>query len=322
MRPTSIISLVVSVLLIIVGLTTCIIAQNMANANGEALFSEMKSEGYVSTVDLSDVDISKIELIVTDAEINICGTSETSYIEFVNFRENYYTLAIANKTLSFDEIPDMVSMLKFWENGFSFKGMRHVFNFKKDTDSQKAINVYIGSDLNIKIFNISADNCVLKLDKLALGSDYNLNIENGELEVTALKTTSAFKANGKNLKIHAASLAANTVEVAADSLQMKVDSFRANGSAKIEAALGSIDLTSAQDMNLLNLDLDTVTGTVRVNGTNVGTSFRQSNGQSADHVIQIITDSADISVRQGSIGGAADPFDETVPETSSPEETE
>ncbi len=299
----------------------------MANANGEALFSEMKSDGLVSTVDLTDVDISKIELIVTDADINIYGGSETSYIEFVNFRENYYTMAIANKALSFDEIPDMVSMLKFWENGFSFKGMRHVFNFKKDTDSKKSINVYIGSDLNIKIFNVSADTCSLHLEQLTSGSDYNINITNGEINAAMLKTTSALKVKGTNLKINASSAAVNTLDVQADSLEMKVDSFRVGGNAVIETVSGSIDLTSAIDMNELNLDLDTVTGTVRINGTNVGTTFRQTNGTDAENIIQIITDSADISVRQGSIGGMSDPFDETtadetIPETSVPETTE
>ena len=79
----------------------------------------------VNTVDLTESEISKIELIVSDAEINIIGRSEKACIEFVNFRENYYNLSAANRVLSFSEIPDITSMLKFWENGFTFKGMRY-----------------------------------------------------------------------------------------------------------------------------------------------------------------------------------------------------
>ena len=71
MRPQSIVSLIVAVLLVIVGLVTCMIAQNMAQANGEYLFSEIRGEDNVQTVDLTDSEISKIELIVEDAEINI-----------------------------------------------------------------------------------------------------------------------------------------------------------------------------------------------------------------------------------------------------------
>jgi len=321
-RPTSIISLIVSVLLIIVGLATCIIAQNMANANGEALFAEMKSDGMVNTMDLTDVDISKIELIASDVEINIYGKSKTSYIEFVNFRENYYTLSTANKALSFDEIPDMVSMLKFWENGFSFKGMRHIFHFRKDDESKKAINVYLGSDLNIKIFNITADNCVLNLDNLTSGSDYNINVENGEINASTLKTTSAFKVNGKNIKLNIKSAVLNTIEVNADDLNMKVDSFRANNKAVITAKTGSIELVTPLSMDVLNLNLDTITGNVRVNGATVPAPFTKENGHDSDNLIEITTDSADISVRQNSIGGGMiPPSDDTTDETEEDEST-
>ena len=136
MRPTSIVALVVSVLLIIAGLSTCIIAQNMANANGEFLFSETREDGLVNTVDLTESEVSKIELIVSDAEINIMR-GDKACIEFVNFRENYYNLSAANRVLSFSEIPDITSMLKFWENGVSFKGIRYLLDFQKEEDEEE-----------------------------------------------------------------------------------------------------------------------------------------------------------------------------------------
>ena len=97
MKPTSIVSLIISVILIIVGLVTCFIAQNMAQEKGEYLFAEERNNDLVQTVDLSESEISKIELIVADTEINIIGKSERSYIEFINFRENYYALSATNR---------------------------------------------------------------------------------------------------------------------------------------------------------------------------------------------------------------------------------
>ena len=44
MKPTSIISLIIAVLLTIVGLVTCFIAQNMAESSGEQLFAD-RSDG-------------------------------------------------------------------------------------------------------------------------------------------------------------------------------------------------------------------------------------------------------------------------------------
>lgn len=317
MRPASIISLIISVLLIIAGLSTCIIAQNMANANGEALFSEQKSDGLVNSTDLTDIDISKIELVVDDAEINVYGKSKTSYIEFINFRENYYKLSIANKALSFKETPDMVSMLKFWENGFSFKGMRHIFHFRKDTDSRKVVNVYLGSDLNIKIFNISAENCILNLENLTSGSDYNLKINNGNITANTLKTSSAFKVEGENITLSINAAVIRTVDIKADNLNMKVDSFRVSGSAAIEANTGSIDLVSPYKITDLNMELASETGTIKINGANVTSPHQWSNGHDTDGLIKITTESADISIQQNSIGGGVTPTpEETTAESS------
>ena len=45
MKPASIIALIISVMLIVIGFSACLIAKNMALANGELLFSEKKEEG-------------------------------------------------------------------------------------------------------------------------------------------------------------------------------------------------------------------------------------------------------------------------------------
>lgn len=298
MKPSSIISLIIAVLLIVVGLTTCIIAQNMANANGETLFSEVKSDGLVNTMSLTDVDISKIELLVSDAEINIYGKSDTSYIEFVNFRENYYTLTTSNRVLSFDEIPDVVSMLKFWENGFSFKGMRYIFNFQPETEGAKVINVYLSSDIGIKIFNISAENCTLNLENLTSGSDYNIDITEGEINVKTLKTTSAFNITGTDLKLNMNTAILTNTDIKADNLEMNVSSFRANGATSIECRSGNIDLVTPYSVDSLTLDLDTMDGEIRINGNTAAVPYQQTNPDAPDTKITIVTETADISIKQ------------------------
>lgn len=300
MKPSSIISLIIAVLLIIVGLTTCIIAQNMANANGETLFSEAKSDGLVNTMDLTDMAISKIELIVRDAEINIYGKSSSSYVEFVNFRENYYTLTTSNKVLSFDEIPDVVSMLKFWENGFSFKGMRYIFNFHPETEGKKIINVYLASDMDIKIFNITAENCVLNLENLTSGSDYNITVTTGDINVKTLKTSSAFNVTGTDLKLNMNTAVLTNTNIKAENLEMSVSSFRANGTTSIECGSGNIDLVTPYAVESLNLDFDTTDGKILINGNRTSSPYQQTNPDSPDAKINITSKTADISVRQNS----------------------
>ncbi|MBE6599414.1 MAG: hypothetical protein E7638_08240 [Ruminococcaceae bacterium] len=316
MKPTSIISLIVAVLFIIVGLTTCIIAQNMANASGEPLFAEEVGDGIVKSVDLGEVDISKIVLDVSEAEINIFGNSETSYAEFVNFRENYYTLSTANKTLTFNEITDFVSMLKFWENGFSFKGMRHIIRFSEDTDSKKIINIHLTADHPIKIFEVEADCGTVSLESMTSGSDYTLNIEKGEVKADTLSTTSAFKLNGTELTLTMGKAEVGTMEIKAENLNMKVDSFLTAGSALIETAGGSVTVVSAADMSSMNIDLDTLSGKLTVNGVEMDTHYKPEKNPELTSSVRIIADSADISFSQSPVNGnAPETTAETTPET-------
>ncbi len=304
MKPTSIISLIVAVVLVIVGLATCIIGQNMANAGGEALFAEETGEGLIKTVNLDDVDISRIDLSCANAAVNVYGNSEVSYVEFINFRENYYTLSTANKTLTFREITDLVSMLKFWENGFSFKGLRHIFNFSADEGSAREINIHLTADHPIKIFNIASDEGSVRLDSMTSASDYNLTVGAGDVTVNGLSTTSAFKLNGDTVTLSMKNTAVNSAEIKAEtSLQMNADGFRAANQATVETKEGSVSITSSVNLTSLNLHLDTISGKVLLNGVDRGTHYESEPNPDAEGSVTIKTESADIAFKQNLMGG-------------------
>jgi len=311
-KPTSIVSLIISVLLIILGLVTCMIAQNMANANGELLFSETREDGLVNTVDLTDSEISKIELLVTDAEINIIGKGGKACIEFVNFRENYYNLSVANRVLSFSEIPDVMSMLKFWENGFTFKGMRYILNYAKDqeqpTDVRKIINLYLPSDKEIKIFEIGADTCTLSIEGMSSGTDYNLTVENAEININGLKTTSNFNVNSRESDKPAQSvkLTMNTALMAnmtinAQDLTVDGSVYRCSGETKIDCVTGSINLKTVKQPENMKLDLESISGAITINGMEADNPFTQNSANADDPKITISSDSADIRISHNGV---------------------
>ncbi len=307
MKPTSIVSLIIAVLLVILGLVTCMIAQNMANANGEFLFSETREDGLVNTVDLTESEISKIELIVSDAEINIIGKSDKACIEFVNFRENYYNLSAANRVLSFSEIPDITSMLKFWENGFTFKGMRYILNFAKDreqpADVKKVINLYLTNDKEIKIFEISADNCTLNIEGMSSATDYNITAENTEITTTNLKTSSNFNINSKESDKPAQSvtLTMNTallahLNVNAHELNMDAHVFRCSAEANIDCDSGSINIETVKRMENLKMDIDSISGAIYIDGVEAESPYSHTTQTAEDAKFTITTNTADVRV--------------------------
>lgn len=305
MKPTSIVSLIISVLLIIVGLVTCFIAQNMAQDNGEYLFAEERNDDLIQTVDLTDSEISKIELIVGEAEINIYGRAEKSYIEFVNFRENYYALSATNRVLSFDEIPDVMSMLKFWENGFSFKGMRYILNFNNqpEDDKPKAINIYLEADREIKIFDINADVCTLHIENMTSPTDYNIVTKEAVIDASTLKTTSSFNINaGEDNKpadkvtLNMATAMISNINIQADDLQIDADYFRCNGSGNIICKTGNLDFATIRRVTEMSLNLTSESGQIQVEENMVESPYISASAEDPSKVFKVETKSANIKM--------------------------
>ena len=173
MKPTSIVFLVIAALLIVGGIITCSIAKDIAETDGYALFHDTENGGSYVRHDFKSADVSKIELVVTDAEINIKGGTEESYIEFFNFRDGLYTFSTSGKVISLDELPNLKSILSF-NSGFSFSGMRYILRAGTTNLGPKVVNIYIGPESSLKVISVTADNCTLNADKISTQFDLNI----------------------------------------------------------------------------------------------------------------------------------------------------
>lgn len=304
MKPASIISLVIAVLLVIVGLVGCIIGQNMAKANGEYLFAEDRDGDMIQTVDLNESDISKIQLIFSNAEVNIIGRQEKSYIEFINFRENYYTVSTTNRVLSFDEIPDLKSMLKFWENGFSFKGMRYILSFREQADEsrQKVINIYLTNDKDIKIFDIKGQSLTLNISEMTTGTDYNIYSDNAVINGNVLRTSSFVnilgydgKSASKSVALELDTALIKNFSVKADVLNMNANKFRCSGDGVFSCTSGSIALLTVSDPTSVKLDI-TSSGDISINGSSVTSPYIQNGSGNSQADLKFDVGSASVSI--------------------------
>ena len=284
MKPTSVISMVVAVLLIVAGFVTCLIAENMAEADGELLFAESRDDGLVNTIDLSDTAISKLELNVSDAKIHIYGGSESSYMELVNFRENYYSFNASNRVVSLDEVPDVMSMLKFWENGMSFKGIRYLLDFQKEEETvgEKAINIYLGGEnIDLKILEISGNVCDVLLENLPYSADYTVTIKEGSLSSSNCRNASSLTLNGTDLRTDLRDSRFNNCTINCSTLDFTGNQLYLSATT-IDCEVVYMDLVPTQSIGSQNYDLSMEIGSITVNGNNLGNSFVQ-NASSTNH---------------------------------------
>lgn len=277
MKPASIISMIVAVLLIIAGFVTCLIAQNMAEAEGQMLFAENRDYGLVNTLDLAETAISKLEINVQDADVHIYGGSESSYIELVNFRENYYSCNTSNRVVTFDEVPDVTSMLKFWENGVSFKGIRYLLTFgEEEPEGDKVINVYLGGEnIDLKIVSITGKTCNVSLENMTYSADYTITLEEGSLHSKNMKTSSQLTVAGNKVALDLQDSSFNTCNLQCTDLTLDVMKVYMPMTT-IQCTTIDADITPTQTIASLNYEVAVKNGSVTVNGNNLGTGFVQN----------------------------------------------
>ncbi|MCR4905235.1 MAG: hypothetical protein K6A33_04075 [Clostridiales bacterium] len=314
MKPTSIISLIVAVLLVIVGLVTCFIAQNMAQSNGEQLFADHVDGNISITEEISLDSLDIIKIVFSSGKVNIYGNcdtpgsdhySEVSKLELVNFKENYYTLTRSGNLLSFDETGDITSMLKFWENGFSFKGMRYILNMeqirelidqKKNADKEerlKQINIYLtkealekatedGDDSpplkQIQITSRGAAGCEVRIDNMRTNTDYNITAEKVDLTVSQTRTDSFINvkadadSDAKHAKVHLENSVIGYLNIRADDLEFTSTSMHIRNELKLTSKTGSILFVSPVRLSNYNMEIRSK-GRIQIDNTDMSSPY-------------------------------------------------
>ena len=269
--------MIVAVLLMIAGFVTCLIAENMAEAEGQMLFAENRDYGLVNTLDLAETAISKLEINVQDADVHIYGGSESSYIELVNFRENYYACNTSNRVVTFDEIPDVTSMLKFWENGVSFKGIRYLLDFGgEEPAGDKVINIYLGGEnIDLKIVSVTGKSCNVYLENMTYSADYTISLEEGSLHTGNMKTASMLTVTGNQVALDLQNSSFGTCSIQCTDLTL--DAMKVFlPMTTIQCTGIDADITPTQTIASLNYSVTVENGSVTVNGNNLGTGFVQN----------------------------------------------
>jgi len=215
MKPTSIVFIVVSVLLIVAGLITCSIAQSSAAQEDIQLFPEYADGTSKMVVKFEKADVTKIDIIVNDANVNIIGGAEESYIEVINYKPNFYALTTTSRVLSFNEIPDLKTMMKFWETGFSFTGIRNILNSLRTDLGQKVINVYLTNDHDINQFNVSIDKGSLMIADIHTNGSFDLSVSSGYIKMDNVTTTDVLSIKSDtSVNVSLSNTSASTANVA------------------------------------------------------------------------------------------------------------
>lgn len=267
MTKKSKITLLCGGIVIVLGLVFCIVGSVMAKNAGVQLFAEKTDRGSVYTYEFDGGNVDRMTIDVSDAAVNIIGGSESSYIELCNFDENYYTFNLSNRIVRLTESGDLQSVLRFWENGLTFKGMRYIFKLGAPK-GEKAVNIYLTEEDVVKNFTVSCGTGKIVVSDLDTSTDYNFTLDNGVVDMQNIVTDSIITINStestdcdislKNVSASALNIKAAKADVTSEKLSLS--------SGAIDVSMGSarIDLIPLAEYFTVNV---TTGGKLTVNDT-------------------------------------------------------
>lgn len=194
MKPTSVIFLILSVILIASGVGVIFLAQGMAERENVALFSQTTDDdgNLIETYNYSEDNISRITLNLKEADVHIIGGADVSYIELINFPKSSYDLSVSSKTLTVDNKRGIFSFARIKESGFNFNGLRYYLNFTAYRKGDKVVNIYVSPEETVRIFNVNMEKGNAELIGLSGHSDYSIDIGEGDLSVSNVSTQAVF----------------------------------------------------------------------------------------------------------------------------------
>ena len=190
--------------MILSGIIVCAVGSAAAKSSGVMIYPEDENGNSVYKYDFTEKNITKISVSVKDSDITVTHGGTSSYIEIRNFNANYYKLSTENNILSFSEIDNVASMFKFWEGGFSFKGMRYLFRFGDGGRGMKTVTVNIADTSMLKTVSVSEESGSFSLTGADVSADYILSLGKASADISGLSTTSVLSVSssaGASMKI-------------------------------------------------------------------------------------------------------------------------
>ncbi len=261
MKPVSVIFLIVSGIMIIVGLLVCSFAMVQANNQDIDLY-DMKIEDGQSKAeyDFSEDVFNRIQISVGKCEVNvICGADENKVV-IKNFSSAGYVCEVQNRSLVIEDTINILDFTDLAQGNFRFKGFRYYLRDRKITGADKSVTVYITDKFDIKAIDITAEKGAVTVKGYDNGTDYNVKITEGSFTAENINTDSMVKVGiGKGfVKLKEVTANVISAEVAEGDINAAVSASEIT----LLSEKGNILLESMDDLNDFNFTLRAPKSTV------------------------------------------------------------
>lgn len=259
MKPTSLIFLALSLILLVGGFMVCGVAKSMAKNQGIRIYDqEINKDGdSVYTYNIADDTVTKLALKFSGIDVHIRGSESESYIELKNFDANSYSTTLTGSTVTVDgTVGFMSSLIDMSGGGIRFKGLRYFLMEKPSGDRQKSITVCISRNSGLKSLNVTSEKGDVYLSDIAGGIEYSISTTDSDIFLDGIRTTDIENVNSF------ATLTAVRGSITVKSSSMQLIKMTAEeGNITVDASTGTVS------SDFITYDIKATEGAINYNGT-------------------------------------------------------
>ena len=298
MKPTSIIFIVFSIVIMIVGLFICSAASSAAEDAGIEIFASEKNElgDLVFSYDFSDDNIKKISIETLDADVNVRTTDGKSYIELINFHEGSYSFSKNNRMISVANNANISSLLQFGSGNFSFNGLRHYFREMPKNGQPKTVNIYINPENELQFLSFDVSSGDLEISSVSAECDYDVSVSGGAAVIKGISTPGKIEFDGSTSHLSLTDVACDVFISEQHNGGITAENFAVFTSFSAETDSGDISLALAKAISEYKASISTVKGTVTVLGSNYEAGYFDSVESKDDVNFKISVNTGNVSI--------------------------
>lgn len=254
MKPTSIIFIILSAILIFTGIVLCLVGGGMAKSEDTQLLCDRVDENgdAVSENDLLEYNITAYSINMKNVNVNIIGKSTKTYIEFKNINRVTYDFTVSNHKLNLSTINPFnpASLVKIRENGLGFDGLRHYLFLNKYKNKTPEVNIYLSPEQTVTDIKVRVTDGNITIKDMTANCTYDVGAKNGTVK---------FEETDTNQNISAKAVGGDFI----------YDSANAK-SLEFEVENGHADFKTTKQYNYT---IDCEHGKIYIDNENVGESF-------------------------------------------------
>ena len=283
MKPTSIIFLVLSIILIVTGYVSMEMAVTLAENEGTSLYASdtLDEDGNrLSTVLFNSNDYDKIEINISDATVYLLRGDEEKVV-FKNYVEGSHTEIKSGVSYIISDNVSAIDMITSGKFNLTFKGLRHYWHDREILSRPKEVYVYTTENTVLNSIEVRVGKGTVNINNYSADFDVMAHVTDGTIVAKDSKATS-FNLSGDSATVTATDLVSDRYHSDVDNGKVTMTSCDISTLTQIkikETGEVSVKVDGSESEYSI---VAYASKKVYINGKDVGTQYPPDDGEGGE----------------------------------------